>query len=195
MEKAEVEKCSSGEEAHLSRNRITSGGWENDSYTDQRLRTKRWLGQRPHSDSSRDLLSYNPRVTCVCGQCACPNCRGKRRHICAVKQDSGIEQTAKLLTRRQMISLFTVDDKTELSDTDLVNFIKDTLNKNPKDRITLLKIEKELHSLVNDSGRCIVRFPVMTSYGRMLVHRCAGLFQLAHHIDHSNKTCVVVSKN
>ncbi|XP_050669162.1 uncharacterized protein LOC126968294 isoform X2 [Leptidea sinapis] len=278
MEKAEVEKCSSGEEAHLSRNRsfkskqlvrsqaireaaspprtaspyskpedpseassnlgddggddrkqpvqiqITSGGWENDSYTDQRLRTKRWLGQRPHSDSSRDLLSYNPRVTCVCGQCACPNCRGKRRHICAVKQDSGIVcsvdcpdcdnigtngkaaneeaddqsfycRCPERRERPKNISGNDADDKTELSDTDLVNFIKDTLNKNPKDRITLLKIEKELHSLVNDSGRCIVRFPVMTSYGRMLVHRCAGLFQLAHHIDHSNKTCVVVSKN
>lgn len=44
------------------------------------------------------------------------------------------------------------DDKTEPTGPELVNFIKETLNKNPRDRMTLLKIEKELHSLVNDNG-------------------------------------------
>ncbi|CAK1548876.1 unnamed protein product [Leptosia nina] len=207
---------------------ITSGGWE-ENYSEQRVRTRRWLGQRPHSDSSRDFLSYNPRVTCVCGKCACPQCRGKRKTICAMKQDSGVVCSVdcpdcseadnigsngrsagtdvdepvfycRCPERREKLKTLALaggetEEKSELTEQDLVNFLKDTLNKNPKDRITLLRIEKELHALVNDVGRCIVRFPVMTSYGRMLVHRVAALFQLAHHIDHASKTCVVVSKS
>ena len=35
---------------------------------------------------------------------------------------------------------------------ELVAFIKDTLNKNMRDRMALLKIERELHALVNDTG-------------------------------------------
>jgi hypothetical protein len=47
---------------------------------------------------------------------------------------------------------------------ELVNFIKETLNKNARDRHTLLKVEKELHSLVNDSGWVKkARGPTMTS--------------------------------
>ncbi|XP_045782781.1 R3H domain-containing protein 1 [Maniola jurtina] len=210
---------------------ITGGGWESEGQSEQRLRTRRWLGHRPHSDSSRDLLSYNPRVACVCGACACPHCRGRRRkHACPTKQDSGIvcsedcpdcsdsehagpngdgarksdsfdteEQTFYCRCPERKEAPKTVSlggiDQDEPTGPELVNFLRDTLNKNPRDRATLLRIERELHSLVNDNGRCIVRFPVMTSYGRMLVHRCASLFQLAHHLDHSNKNSVLVSKS
>ncbi|XP_073964523.1 uncharacterized protein [Choristoneura fumiferana] len=86
-------------------------------------------------------------------------------------------------------------DKLEPSGPELVKFIKETLNKNARDRMTLLKIEKELHALVTDTGRCIVKFPVMTSYGRMLVHRAAALFQLTHHLDQATKNSVTVSKS
>ncbi|XP_064075594.1 uncharacterized protein LOC113396738 isoform X2 [Vanessa tameamea] len=213
---------------------ITSGAWEAEGESEQRLRTRRWLGHRHHSDSSRDLLSYNPRVACVCGTCACPHCRGRRqKHACPTKQDSGIvcsddcpdcsdtEHAGPNGDGARKSGSFDVDDqafycrcperkeppisiphcgneyddKAEPTGPELVSFIKETLNKNPRDRMTLLKIEKELHALVNDNGRCIVRFPVMTSYGRMLVHRCAALFQLAHHLDHSNKNSVLVSKS
>ncbi|XP_050359010.1 R3H domain-containing protein 2-like isoform X4 [Nymphalis io] len=213
---------------------ITSGAWEADGESEQRLRTRRWLGHRHHSDSSRDLLSYNPRVACVCGTCACPHCRGRRqKHACPTKQDSGIvcsdecpdcldtEHAGPNGDGARKSSSFDgddqafycrcperkeppisipycgneYDDKAEPTGPELVSFIKETLNKNPRDRMTLLKIEKELHALVNDNGRCIVRFPVMTSYGRMLVHRCAALFQLAHHLDQANKNSVLVSKS
>ncbi|XP_046974918.1 R3H domain-containing protein 2 isoform X3 [Vanessa cardui] len=213
---------------------ITSGAWEAEGESEQRLRTRRWLGHRHHSDSSRDLLSYNPRVACVCGTCACPHCRGRRqKHACPTKQDSGIvcsddcpdcsdtehagpngdgarksgsfdgeDQAFYCRCPERKEPPLSIphcgneyDDKTEPTGPELVSFIKETLNKNPRDRMTLLKIEKELHALVNDNGRCIVRFPVMTSYGRMLVHRCAALFQLAHHLDHSNKNSVLVSKS
>ncbi|XP_053621550.1 R3H domain-containing protein 1 [Plodia interpunctella] len=212
---------------------ITPGAW--DEQTEQRQRTKRWLGHRHHSDSSRDLLSNNPRVACVCGACAaCLHCRGRRRkNLCPTKQDSGIvcsddcpdcsdseqsgthnddgrksdtlddDQTIycrcpdRKDVKPKAISLSRNDseDKSEPSGAELVTFIKQTLNKNARDRMTLLKIEKELRALVNDNGRCIVRFPVMTSYGRMLVHRCAALFQLSHHLDQNNKSSVMVSKS
>uniref|UniRef100_A0A2H1W5X1 SFRICE_023974 n=1 Tax=Spodoptera frugiperda TaxID=7108 RepID=A0A2H1W5X1_SPOFR len=230
---------------------ITSGSWD-DSHA-ERHRTRRW-----HSEAQRDLLSNNPRVSCVCGNCtACVHCRGRRRrHYCATKQDSGIvcpddcpdssdndTGASNSDTMRKSNSLDVdephycrcperkpdpprpknpqlsrndSDDRYEPTGPELVAFIKDTLNKNMRDRMALLKIERELHALVNDTGvsciwvfyytlcnmvclsvrrRCIVRFPVMTSYGRMLVHRCAALFQLSHHLDMTNKTSVLVSKS
>ncbi|XP_013176611.1 PREDICTED: uncharacterized protein LOC106124473 [Papilio xuthus] len=204
---------------------ISGGGWECEQL-EQRQRAQLWPGRAP------DLLSYNPRVACVCGACgACPHCKGRRRKPVCPKQDSGIvcsdecpdcsdsEQTGspkevpkksvsleaddtyycrcperKERPRTILLNRTDSDDKLEPTGPELVDFIKETLNKNSRDRLTLLKIEKELHNLVNDTGRCIVRFPVMTSYGRMLVHRCAALFQLSHHIDQNNKTCVMVSK-
>ncbi|XP_013143056.1 PREDICTED: uncharacterized protein LOC106106943 [Papilio polytes] len=204
---------------------ISGGGWECEQL-EQRQRAQLWPGRAP------DLLSYNPRVACVCGACgACPQCKGRRRKPVCPKQDSGIvcsdecpdcsdsEQTGspkevpkksasleaddtyycrcperKEKPRTILLNRTDSDDKLEPTGPELVDFIKETLNKNSRDRLTLLKIEKELHNLVNDTGRCIVRFPVMTSYGRMLVHRCAALFQLSHHIDQNNKTCVMVSK-
>ncbi|XP_026316230.1 cAMP-regulated phosphoprotein 21-like [Hyposmocoma kahamanoa] len=197
---------------------------------DQRQRTKRWLGHQQHS---RDLLSNNPRVACVCGACnACPHCRGRRRkRLCQAKQDSGIvcseecpdcgdsEPTGgsnskagsvddkddqifycrcperKEKPKNISLSRMDSDDKSELSGPDLVSFIKETLNKSTRDRTTLLRVEKELNALVNDTRRCVVRFPVMSSYGRMLVHRCAALFQLSHHLDQANKGCVTVTKS
>ncbi|KAM3955279.1 LOW QUALITY PROTEIN: R3H domain containing protein encore [Aphomia sociella] len=216
---------------------ITAGTWD-EQQSEQRQRTKRWLGHKHHSDSSRDLLSNNPRVACVCGNCAaCPHCRGRRRrHLCPTKQDSGIvcsddcpdcsdseqngtanadgvrksdtveiddqsyycrcpERKDGMKPKNLSLGRTDSEEKSEPTGIELVNFIKETLNKNARDRMTLLKIEKELHSLVNDTGRCIVRFPVMTSYGRMLVHRCAALFQLSHHLDQTNRTCVLVSKS
>ncbi|KAI5638071.1 SUZ domain-containing protein [Phthorimaea operculella] len=215
---------------------ITSGTWEDDS--DQRQRTKRWLGNKQNSrDNSRDLLSNNPRIACVCGACnACPHCRGRRRKfLCPTKQDSGIvcsddcpdcsdtessgnnggsnsdvvRKTGSLdepthycrcperkeKPKNLSLSRTDSDDRTDMSEAELVQFIQDTLNKNARDRMTLLKIEKELHALINDTGRILVKFPVMTSYGRMLVHRCAALFELNHNIDLNNKTCVLVSKS
>ncbi|XP_049882558.1 uncharacterized protein LOC126378341 isoform X2 [Pectinophora gossypiella] len=107
--------------------------------------------------------------------CRCPERKEKPKSISLSRTDS--------------------DEKSEPTGPELISFIRHTLNKNPRDRMTLLKIEKELHALVLDTGRCIVRFPVMTSYGRMLVHRCAALFQLSHHLDQNNKTSVLVSKS
>lgn len=76
---------------------------------------------------------------------------------------------------------------------DLMQFLMDTLNKNQKDRIHLLKIEKELTDLVKDSERQHYKFAPMSSYHRMLVHRVAAFFGMDHNVD-SLGSSVIVNK-
>ncbi len=78
--------------------------------------------------------------------------------------------------------------------TDLQQFLTDTLQKNKKDRMFLLKIEQELTQLVKETSKQSLKFPQMTSYNRMLVHRVAAFYGLDHNIDNHNGTSVVVTK-
>ncbi|CAL4148681.1 unnamed protein product, partial [Meganyctiphanes norvegica] len=82
---------------------------------------------------------------------------------------------------------------TDSSGVDLQQFIIQTLHKNQKDRMMLLKIEHELVSLVKDSKRTHHKFGPMSSYQRMLVHRCAAFFGLEHNVDQAG-TAVIVNK-
>lgn len=82
---------------------------------------------------------------------------------------------------------------TDCTGIDLHQFIIDTLNKNAKDRVMMLKIEQELVTLARDKCKTHYKFPAMSSYQRMLVHRCAAYFGMEHNIETSGK-CVVVNK-
>ncbi|XP_069987107.1 R3H domain-containing protein 1 isoform X6 [Penaeus vannamei] len=82
---------------------------------------------------------------------------------------------------------------TDSSGVDLQQFIIQTLHKNQKDRMMLLKIEHELVNLVKDTKRTHHKFPPMSSYQRMLVHRCAAFFGLEHNVDQAG-TAVIVNK-
>ncbi|CRK96065.1 CLUMA_CG009501, isoform A [Clunio marinus] len=76
---------------------------------------------------------------------------------------------------------------------DLVQFFKETLNKNVKDRNMLMKIERDLTQLaVDQTGRTFIKFPPMSSYNRMLVHRTAAYFGMDHNFD-SAQLCVIAS--
>ena len=59
--------------------------------------------------------------------------------------------------------------------TDLTQFIITTLNKNAKDRVLMLKLEQEMTSLVRDAKKTHHKFPHMSSYHRMVVHRYCSL--------------------
>ncbi|XP_055686248.1 protein encore isoform X2 [Lutzomyia longipalpis] len=85
---------------------------------------------------------------------------------------------------------------TDQSGVDLIQFFKETLNKNIKDRTMLLRIEKELLALVYDRTRSQTKFPPTSSYNRMLIHRTAAYFGMDHNVD-ATQTCVIaeVSKN
>ncbi|GFS63908.1 r3H domain-containing protein 2 [Trichonephila inaurata madagascariensis] len=82
---------------------------------------------------------------------------------------------------------------TDSSGIDLQQFIVDTLHKNQKDRLMLLKVEQDLISLIKDNKRQSMKFPQMSSYNRMLVHRVAAFFGLDHYVD-GNGTSVIVNK-
>ncbi|GJQ81038.1 putative nucleic acid binding protein [Trypoxylus dichotomus] len=82
---------------------------------------------------------------------------------------------------------------TDTTGVDLERFIPETLNKNAKDRALMLRIEQELVNLAKDDSKSHYKFPPMSSYQRMLVHRCAAYFGMDHNIEPAGK-CVVVNK-
>ena len=68
---------------------------------------------------------------------------------------------------------------TDNTGTDLTQFIISTLNKNAKDKVLMLKLEQEMSNLVKDSKKTHHKFPHMSSYHRMMVHRSVvQVFQL-----------------
>lgn len=76
---------------------------------------------------------------------------------------------------------------TDNTGVDLHHFIVETLHRNYKDRTTLLRIEQDMIALVRDTQRTCHRFPAMSSYHRMLVHRVAAYFGMEHNVDQSGK--------
>ncbi|XP_067143195.1 cAMP-regulated phosphoprotein 21-like isoform X2 [Centruroides vittatus] len=82
---------------------------------------------------------------------------------------------------------------TDATGIDLQQFIIDTLHKNHKDRIMLMKLEQEFITFIRDDSRLSYKFPQMSSYNRMLVHRTAAFFGLEHNVDHSG-TAIIVNK-
>jgi len=82
---------------------------------------------------------------------------------------------------------------TDSTGIDLTQFIINTLNKNIKDRVLMLKLEQEMTNLVKDTKRTHHKFPHMSSYHRMLVHRVAAYFGLDHNVDQTGN-CVIVNK-
>ncbi|XP_058122898.1 protein encore [Anopheles coustani] len=82
------------------------------------------------------------------------------------------------------------DQFTDQSGVNLLQFFKETLNKNFKDRNMLMKIEKELLALAMDRSRSQMKFPPMSSYNRMLIHRVAAYFGMEHNVD-ATQQCVI----
>ena len=82
---------------------------------------------------------------------------------------------------------------TDATETNLHDFILETLHKNERDRRHVLAIEQTLLRLLDDKTRDAVTFSPMTSYERMIVHRVSAYFGLAHDVAQSGLQ-VVVSK-
>ncbi len=76
------------------------------------------------------------------------------------------------------------------SGVDLHQFIVDTLQK-PNDRTMLLKLEQELCKFIQNQKEHVRKFPPMTSYHRMIVHRVAAYFGLEHNVDQAGKSVIV----
>ncbi|XP_057293969.1 cAMP-regulated phosphoprotein 21-like isoform X3 [Hydractinia symbiolongicarpus] len=76
---------------------------------------------------------------------------------------------------------------------DLHEFMVKTLRENPRDRLMLLKLERDFTDFINDIQKGSYKYPPMTSYQRMLIHRVAAYFGLDHNVDSSGKS-VIISK-
>ncbi|XP_017551336.1 cAMP-regulated phosphoprotein 21 isoform X1 [Pygocentrus nattereri] len=79
---------------------------------------------------------------------------------------------------------------TDSTGIDLEEFLITTLKSSPRDRLMLLKLEKDMTDFMTDNSS-YKKFPQMSSYHRMLVHRVAAYFGLEHNVDHSGKAVII----
>ncbi|XP_057684220.1 cAMP-regulated phosphoprotein 21 [Corythoichthys intestinalis] len=73
---------------------------------------------------------------------------------------------------------------------DLHRFIVETLNGNPRDRMMLLKLEQDMVAFITGDS-AFKKFPHMSSYHRMLVHRVAAFFGMEHNVDQTGKSVII----
>uniref|UniRef100_A0A674BGQ3 R3H domain-containing protein n=1 Tax=Salmo trutta TaxID=8032 RepID=A0A674BGQ3_SALTR len=86
----------------------------------------------------------------------------------------------------------TSQEYTDSTGIDLHQFIITTLNSNPRDRMMLLKLEQDMIDFITDNGP-YKKFPHMSSYHRMLVHRVAAYFGMEHNVDQTGKSVIINS--
>ncbi|XP_072530961.1 cAMP-regulated phosphoprotein 21 isoform X2 [Salminus brasiliensis] len=79
---------------------------------------------------------------------------------------------------------------TDSTGIDLEEFLITTLKSSPRDRLMLLKLEQDMTDFMTDNCS-YKKFPQMSSYHRMLVHRVAAYFGLEHNVDHSGKAIII----
>ncbi|XP_063918685.1 cAMP-regulated phosphoprotein 21 isoform X3 [Zophobas morio] len=178
--------------------------------------------QNLEKDARRETASHNSRkkIICDCSNQNCAKCRSQERNFNNnLTNVNNNVQSSNTLTvnrvnarnklRQQSSSQGSFEGSssnspclsrdssseqyTDTSGADLEVFIPETINRNAKDRAFMLRIEQELVSLAKDKTKTHYKFPPMSSYQRMLVHRCAAYFGMDHNIESSGK-CVVVNK-
>ncbi|KAM4710770.1 R3H domain-containing protein 1 isoform 5-T6 [Anableps anableps] len=92
---------------------------------------------------------------------------------------------------RKMLSRDSSQDYTDSTGIDLHEFLVNTLKSNPRDRIMLLKLEQDILDFISNNESQRRKFPPMTSYHRMLLHRVAAYFGMDHNVDPSGKSVVI----
>ncbi|XP_069071030.1 cAMP-regulated phosphoprotein 21 isoform X3 [Pleurodeles waltl] len=80
---------------------------------------------------------------------------------------------------------------TDSTGIDLHEFLINTLKNNPRDRMILLKMEQEIVDFISDNSNHFKKFPQMSSYQRMLVHRVAAYFGMDHNVDQTGKSVII----
>ncbi|KAM4608547.1 R3H domain-containing protein 1-like isoform 2-T2 [Polymixia lowei] len=104
------------------------------------------------------------------------------------KSSEKLEKPEKMT--RRMLSRDSSQEYTDSTGIDLHEFLVNTLKNNPRDRMMLLKLEQDILDFIsnNDQKR---KFPPMTSYHRMLLHRVAAYFGLDHNVDQTGKSVII----
>ncbi|XP_069377585.1 R3H domain-containing protein 1-like isoform X7 [Paralichthys olivaceus] len=94
-------------------------------------------------------------------------------------------------TQRKRLSRDSSQDYTDSTGIDLHEFLVNTLKGNPKDRSMLLKLEQDILDFISNNESQKRKFPPMTPYHRMLLHRVAAYFGMDHNVDPSGKSVVI----
>ncbi|XP_041740309.2 R3H domain-containing protein 1 isoform X10 [Coregonus clupeaformis] len=92
---------------------------------------------------------------------------------------------------RKMLSRDSSQDYTDSTGIDLHDFLVNTLQNNPRDRMMLLKLEQDILDFISNNESQKRKFPPMTSYHRMLLHRVAAYFGMDHNVDPTGKSVII----
>lgn len=92
---------------------------------------------------------------------------------------------------RRSLSRDPSQEYTDSTGIDLHEFLVNTLKNNPRDRMMLLKLEQDILDFISSNESHKKKFPPMTSYHRMLLHRVAAYFGLEHNVDPSGKSVII----
>ncbi|EHA98294.1 R3H domain-containing protein 1 [Heterocephalus glaber] len=106
-------------------------------------------------------------------------------------KDEAEKEKASEKLPRKMLSRDSSQEYTDSTGIDLHEFLVNTLKNNPRDRMMLLKLEQEILDFIGNNESPRKKFPPMTSYHRMLLHRVAAYFGLDHNVDQSGKSVIV----
>ncbi|NWR17001.1 ARP21 protein, partial [Emberiza fucata] len=93
--------------------------------------------------------------------------------------------------KMRMLSKDCSQEYTDSTGIDLHEFLINTLKNNPRDRMILLKMEQEIIDFISDNNNHYKKFPQMSSYQRMLVHRVAAYFGMDHNVDQTGKSVII----
>nr|XP_055072617.1 R3H domain-containing protein 2-like isoform X7 [Misgurnus anguillicaudatus] len=99
------------------------------------------------------------------------------------------EKTDRLL--KKTLSRDPSQEYTDSTGIDLHEFLVNTLKNNPRDRMMLLKLEQDILDFISNIDSQKRKFPPMTSYHRMLLHRVAAYFGLDHNVDQTGKAVII----
>ncbi|XP_067358597.1 cAMP-regulated phosphoprotein 21 isoform X2 [Channa argus] len=113
------------------------------------------------------------------------SCHDNERTSCKEEeQEQSTDPNKKSLSKESSV------EYTDSTGIDLHKFIIDTLNSNPRDRMMLLKLEQDMINFIT-SNSLFKKFPHMSSYHRMLVHRVAAYFGMEHNVDQTGKSVII----
>ncbi|KAM8884961.1 cAMP-regulated phosphoprotein 21 isoform 1-T2 [Synchiropus picturatus] len=113
------------------------------------------------------------------------NCHDNQRASCEEgEQEQSRDPKTNSLSKESSV------EYTDSTGIDLDQFIVETLNSNPRDRMMLLKLEQDMTDFIKGDSP-FKKFRHMSSYHRMLVHRVAAYFGMEHNVDHTGKSVII----
>nr|XP_033786228.1 cAMP-regulated phosphoprotein 21 isoform X3 [Geotrypetes seraphini] len=111
-----------------------------------------------------------------------------------LERDKEISKEREKASEKNKTRILSKDCSQEYTDStgiDLHEFLVNTLKNNPRDRMILLKMEQEIIEFISDNNNHYKKFPQMSSYQRMLVHRVAAYFGMDHNVDQTGKSVII----